>query len=68
MTLHEYISDMDRRRALADEVGANHEYLWQVATGWRGRRASRILATSIERATDGVVTRYDLRPDLFGEK
>ncbi|UPG86826.1 helix-turn-helix domain-containing protein [Luteibacter aegosomatis] len=36
-------------------------------SGWRMRNrvpAERCIA--IERATNGIVTRYDLRPDVFG--
>jgi DNA-binding transcriptional regulator YdaS (Cro superfamily) len=31
------------------------------------KQAGPKLARAIEHATDGVVTRYDLRPDVFGE-
>lgn len=67
MKLIDFISDMDQRRLLADEVGTVPDYLWQIARGWRGKRASRVMALAIERATGGAVTRYDLRPDIFGE-
>lgn len=67
MELSDYISDMGQRRLLADEVGTVPDYLWQIASGWRGKRPSRVMALAIERATNGAVTRYDLRPDIFGE-
>jgi len=65
MTLIEYISDTARRRDLATAVGCSPDYLWQIATGWRGKRASRILATAIESATRGAIRAAALRPDLF---
>lgn len=67
MLLSEYIADANRRASLAEEVGASASYLWQVATGWRGKRASPELAKKIEIATGGAVTRVSLRPDIWGE-
>lgn len=67
MDLINYIADMDQRKALAEKCGTSPEYLWQVATGWRDRKPSIELAKKIEAATDGAVTRQDLRPDVFGE-
>ncbi|MCM2518499.1 hypothetical protein NDN68_00750 [Stenotrophomonas maltophilia] len=49
MDLLTYISDMSRRVALADACGTSPEYLWQIATGWRGKRPSARLACAIER-------------------
>lgn len=66
MKLLDYIEDKDRRAKLAAATGKNAGYLWQVAAGWRGKKASPLLAVAIERATDGVVTRQELRPDIFG--
>ncbi|MFC6351257.1 hypothetical protein H7691_06605 [Stenotrophomonas sp. CW117] len=51
MDLTTYISDMARRKALADACGTDPNYLWQIATGWRGKRASPAMAEKIERAT-----------------
>jgi len=65
MDLSEYATDPAKRRELANVVGVNPDYLWQVATGWKGKRASRMLAIAIEHATQGIVTRHSLRPDLF---
>lgn len=65
ISLSEYIADPERRRMLADAAGTDPQYLWQIATGWRGKRASPALARAIERATNGAVTRYELRPDIF---
>lgn len=66
MDLKTYIADSATRRELAASCGTTPDYLWQVATGWRGRRASVDLAKKIEVATASVVTRHDLRPDIFG--
>jgi DNA-binding transcriptional regulator YdaS (Cro superfamily) len=66
MDLKTYISDMAIRRGLAADCGTTPDYLWQVATGWRGRRASVDLVKRIEAATGAAVTRHDLRPDIFG--
>lgn len=60
---HKYISDMERRRKLADALGYNPHYLWQVAT--LRRSASPRLAKRIESATSGEILRSDLRPDIF---
>lgn len=48
---------------LAEKAGTTPEYLWHIAKG--NRKASPALAKRIEIATDGQVTRYDLRPDVF---
>lgn len=65
MRLLDYIEDKDRRAKLAATTRKNAGYLWQVAAGWRGKKASPRLAVAIERATDGAVTRHELRPDIF---
>lgn len=64
MKLADYISDMARRAELARAVDSNPDYLWQVATD--RRKASHTLARNIEAATHGQVTRFELRPDIFG--
>jgi DNA-binding transcriptional regulator YdaS (Cro superfamily) len=53
------------RRALADALEIAPAYLYQMASG--RRTVSPKLCRSIERATNGVVTVHDLRPDVFGE-
>lgn len=65
MKLIELISDMKRRNELAAELGKSPDYLWQVATGWNGKRASPELAKDIERVTRGKVKKASLRPDLW---
>lgn len=71
MDLNIYISDTDRRAALAKAVGTSTRYLWQVATGWNGRRASTDLAKAIERETERLgpekVPKESIRPDVWGE-
>lgn len=48
---------------LASNVGVTQGRVWQ----WcNGDRVPAERCADIERATDGAVTRYDLRPDVFG--
>jgi DNA-binding transcriptional regulator YdaS (Cro superfamily) len=67
MKLSEYLRqlDDDGRKAFAARVSpsASVGYLYQLAGGHR--RASAEMAKRIEDATDGQVTRLELRPDLF---
>lgn len=66
MVLNDYFEqDPSRRNALAESLGCNADYLWQIAT--ERRRASPALARRIEAATGGVVTRAELRPDVWAE-
>jgi DNA-binding transcriptional regulator YdaS (Cro superfamily) len=51
MDLLTYINDTSRRQRLADELGKSPDYLWQIATGWKGRKSSPDLAMDIEDAT-----------------
>jgi DNA-binding transcriptional regulator YdaS (Cro superfamily) len=61
MELLDYISDPDRKAALAEATGAAPAYLYLVATEWKKRadrlptRASPELAQAIEKATGGLV-------------
>lgn len=64
MKLSEYITSPARRREFACALGIAPAYLWQIETGWRGKRPSPQLCVRIEAATHGRVTRLDLRPDL----
>lgn len=63
MTLHEYISDMPRRLALAQAVHRSPAYIWQVATG--RRLPSARLARAIDEATQRIVTKESLLPEVF---
>jgi DNA-binding transcriptional regulator YdaS (Cro superfamily) len=65
MNLSEYIADPTRRDALAASVESSVDYLWQVATGWRGRKPSHKLALKIEQATGGKVRKETMRPDIW---
>jgi len=73
MDLLTFISDPERKRRLAALTGASEGYLWQCATGWRGKRPSPALAQSIERESTKIamdsdidgVSRRDLRPDIW---
>lgn len=49
MDLLTYISDMSRRAALAHACNTSCDYLWQIATRWRGKRPSPELAALIEK-------------------
>lgn len=50
---------------LASKVFTSCAYLYLVALGHK--RCGHEIAKRIEDATDGAVTRYDLRPDIFGD-
>lgn len=65
MDLATYISDKARRDALAKAIPTAPQYLWQMATHWRGKRPSPLMARAIERATQGAVTLSELRPDVW---
>ncbi len=73
MDLLTFISDPERKRRLAVLTGASEGYLWQCATGWRGKRTSPELAQNIERASVTIgsemgvegVSRSVLRPDIW---
>lgn len=65
MTLTAYIKNKDRREALALACETSPDYLWQIATHWRGRRAGPDLARKINAATQGRVSLSELRPDLW---
>jgi len=73
MDLLTFISDPERKRRLAAMTGKSEGYLWQCATGWRGKRTSPELAQSIERASAEIgseagvpgVSRCTLRPDIW---
>ena len=63
MDLLTYISDMERRRSLADATDSSPDYLWQIATN--RRQAGPRLAKAIEEKTGGQVARSSVRPDLW---
>lgn len=59
------LSPEDKRK-FAASVGREPDYLAHIANGFK--RAGPQLAPLIERATNGAVTRADLRPDIFGQE
>lgn len=68
MDLLTYISDMSRRHALAAACGTSSEYLWQIATRWRGKRPSPALASVIERESARLGPEsVPKEPMIFGE-
>ena len=50
---------------VAQRVGCAADTLYMIAAGHK--RPSAVLARAIDEATAGEVTRYDLRPDVFGK-
>jgi DNA-binding transcriptional regulator YdaS (Cro superfamily) len=52
------------QRALADLLDIHPSMISQISAGRRKVPAS--ICRKIEEATNGKVTRYDLRPDIFG--
>lgn len=64
MALNKAISILGGTAELANAIGVSS----QRVTNWRSRgRVPAEWCRSIEDATKGFVTRYDLRPDVFGE-
>jgi DNA-binding transcriptional regulator YdaS (Cro superfamily) len=63
MNLKEYVSNLERGGAtrLAQELGLSPSYLSQLASGKAARSAA--MCVSIEQATNGAVSRKDLRPN-----
>ena len=64
MKLSDYVSDHGAVTALAEKIRVKHSTVSRWATGSRTVPVERIL--EIERATGGMVTRKELRPDLAG--
>lgn len=54
----------EAKTTLAETVGVSRAYLSQIACGFR--QGSPRVAIAIEEATDGAVTREEIRPDVFG--
>lgn len=51
--------------ALANAIGVQQAHVWNWLNRDRTLPAEHVRA--IEKATGGQVTRFDLRPDIFGE-
>ena len=66
MTLDEYVSqERGLQNRLARDLKISPVLISQWSSGARRVPAERCLP--IEEATNGAVTRYELRPDVFGE-
>lgn len=68
MKLNEYLSKPDSLTVaqLAERIGTKSDaQIRQWQHGYAERRPSPAYALAIERATDGSVTRQDLRPDDY---
>lgn len=69
MDLLTFISDPARKRRLAALTKSSEGYLWQIATGWRNKRASPELAQVIEKESAVIgpegVPKELLRPDIW---
>ncbi len=50
-TLHAQLTT-DERRTLAEKAGITSDYLWQIATRWRGKRASLSLIEKLAQADE----------------
>lgn len=61
MTLLEYLKN--HGHSLAASIGTSKAYLSQLAHGHR--KASPKMVIAIEIATEGAVSREDLRPDIY---
>ncbi|PKG50264.1 transcriptional regulator [Halomonas sp. MES3-P3E] len=56
---------VEQREVIADQAGTTAEYLRQVLV--YERQPSADMAKRLEEATQGVLTRRTLRPDLFAD-
>lgn len=65
MNLQKYLSKKPRgaKASFALEIGISRSFLRQIETG--RSKCPIPLAKKIEEATDGVVSRTDLRPDVY---
>jgi DNA-binding transcriptional regulator YdaS (Cro superfamily) len=72
MNLPEFLSQPDMsQQKFADILGVTQsavsQWLQWIADDKRGTRITAERALEIEKATDGAVTRHELRADVFGE-
>ena len=65
MNLKEYLSKRGSTADLARKIAAQPQLVWQWSTGVRPVPVERCVP--IERATEGAVTRKDLRPNDWAE-
>lgn len=52
-----------KRAEIAQKAGIGSDYLYQIMTGYR--KASPTLSQELEAATDGELTKTELRPDIY---
>lgn len=66
MTLKEYFADepLGAKTEMADYLGITLTWLGLISRG--AKKPSPQLARKIEKATQGLVTAAELRPDVFG--
>lgn len=62
--IHRAIAIAGSQSRLAALAGVSQQAIGKLALG-TSRRPSAELAIAIERATNGAVTRHDLRPDIY---
>lgn len=67
MKLRQYLDELkpEARRSFADRVGTTMDYFYQLTGGHR--KPSVELVKRIESESGGKVTRYELRPDIYGD-
>lgn len=70
MELRQYIEKNGGQTALANKISVSQGMVWQWLQ-WlddknKGTRITAERALEIERATEGAVTRHELRPDIYG--
>ena len=67
MNLKEYFKDepYGAKKEMAEYLGITPTWLGLLIR--KARRPSAVLAKKIEKATQGMVTAEELRPDLFGK-
>lgn len=64
MNLTEYVKNNGGQTAVARRLGVSQGLVWQWING--KTRITPERAKDIEAKTDGVITRHDLRPDIYG--
>ena len=65
MLLHEYLTPI-KVFQLAKQINASPAYVRQLSSGFR--QPSFKMAMAIEKATNGLVTKEELRPDIYPPK
>jgi len=65
MHLQKAVDIVGGQKALGDAIGKSQQYIWNLINDAKVVKAE--IAIQIETATDGKVTRAQLRPDIFTE-